>query len=189
MTGSCVLVPDVALASRMTKLAHGIILTLSAEPLEDLRPGALRLLLTLRKLTGHSRRLATYTKSLATLLGRCTNTIRNWRAELIEKGYIHWITDQRTGIVTILLRDRVEPPSRRAKIAEQRRIDALPNPLPWQPPKPVILPPDPRPWWKAPLRTVLAWGGAQNPAPIKPSKKKELGNREILARKWGLLPD
>jgi len=163
----------------MTRLADGIVLTLSAEPLGDLRPGPLRLLLGLRKLAGGSRRLVTYTRSLATLFGRCVNTIRNWRAELVDFGYIHWMTDPRSGQTTILIRERVEPPSRRAKMEEQRRIDARPAPLPWQPPKPVVLPPDPKPWWKKPARSAFSLGGAQSRAPIKPSERKEGSGRSF----------
>ena len=49
-------------ATRLTTpLADGIVLTISAEPLGDLRPGPLRLFLGLRKLAGHARRFTTYT--------------------------------------------------------------------------------------------------------------------------------
>lgn len=158
------------------QLSQGIILTLSAEPLE-LAGGPLRLLLRLRQLAGHSRRLVTYTKSLATLSGCCTNTIRSWRNVLVEAGYIHWVTSPRTGRTTIYLTEKVEPPSRRARMEEQRRIDALPNPLPWQPQKPVVMPPDPKPWWKMPSKVPFFVGGAQPSAPVKTSKKLEAQTR------------
>lgn len=167
-------------------LSRGIVLTLSAEPLE-LPPAPLRLLLRLRQLAGHSRRLVTYTRSLATLMGRTPNTIRNWRAVLVERGYIHWLTDPRSGQTTILITEKVEPPSRRARIQEQRRLDLLPTPLPWQPQKPVVLPPDPQPWWRFPAKSSFCLGGAQSVAAIKPREKTEPARQTALVRKWGLL--
>jgi hypothetical protein len=151
------------------RLAQGIVLTLSAEPLE-LRPAALKFLLRLRQLAGHTRRYVTYTKSLATMFQRCTNSIRTWRNYLVDAGYIHWMTNPRNGKTTILITEKVEPPSRRAKLAEQRRIDALPAPLPWQPPKPVVMPPDKAPWWKYPTKSVFCLGGTQFSATIKTNK-------------------
>jgi hypothetical protein len=95
-----------------------IVLTTSLDPYLDPRlcPGAVRCLGLLRSLAGHSRLLHTLTASLATQLDRCTNTIRNYRTELVEAGYIWWTTDRRTGIVTVLIRGAVEPPSRRAAL-------------------------------------------------------------------------
>lgn len=169
----------------MNTLNRGIVLTLSAEPL-GLPPAPLSFLLRLRQLAGHARRLRTYTQSLATLFGRTTNTIRNWRDVLVEAGYIHWVTDPRTGQTSIFITERVEPPSRRARIEEQRRIDALPSPLPWQPAKPIVLPRDPAPWWRIPFQTRRCLGGAKSFAPIKARFNLEPGTKEILARKWGL---
>lgn len=151
----------------------GIILAMSAEPLGELRPGPLLLLLLLRKLAGESRRLSTYTASLATMLDRCPNTIRTWRAELEEAGYIHFSTSMRTGQTTFYVLERVETPARRAAAEEQRRIEALPAPLPWHPARPIALPPDPAPWWRKPAPALRPWktetsqGGAQKTAPIK----------------------
>jgi hypothetical protein len=139
------------------RLSQGIVLTISAEPLE-LPPQALKLLLRLRQLAGKARRLVTYTQSLATLFNCTTNTIRNWRNVLVEQGYIYWSTNPRTGMTTIMLTEKVEPPSRQAKAEEQRRIDALPMPLPWQKPKPVVLAPDPKPWWKFPAKSAFCLG-------------------------------
>jgi hypothetical protein len=188
--------------ARDNRLGEGIVLTISAEPIGDLRGGPLRLLLQLRQLAGHSRRLVTYTKSLATLFDRCVNTIRAWRTELVKKGYVHATTCARTGTTTYLITERVEPPSRRNHIAEQRRIDALPEPLPWQPKKPKVMKDDPAPWWQWP--DVVDWranskasqGGAQKSAPIKASKNigegrggmppRPLVDRAALAVKWGL---
>ena len=78
-------------------LGEGVILTLNARPLFQLKAGPLRFLLGLRKLAGHSRSFETLTCSLAKLFGRCVNTIRTWRNELVEQGYIQWILDRRTG--------------------------------------------------------------------------------------------
>ena len=93
-----------------------IVLTTSLDPFLDprLRPGAVRCLGLLRSLAGHSRLLSTLTASLARQLGRCTNTVRHYRDELVDAGYICWTTDRRTGIVIVLIRSTVEPPSRRA---------------------------------------------------------------------------
>lgn len=134
-------------------IGEGLILTLDAEPLATLRPGPLRFLLALRKLAGHSRRFLTYTKSLAKLLGRCPNTIRAWRNELVEKGYIHWLTNARTGQTTILIRMAVEPPSRRNQVDPPKRKPGL--------------------WWKKPKDSSAWRGGTQFFASIKP--KKEIG--------------
>jgi hypothetical protein len=169
----------------------GIVLTISAKPL-DLAPGPLKLLLRLRQMAGTDRFFDTLTSSMATILGVSTNTIRNWREVLVEAGYIHWVTrtcNRMSGWTRIYIRESVEPPSRKAKLAEQRRIDAQPAPLPWQKPKPVVLPPNIKPWWKTPVKTILSLGGAQRHAPIKTSEKKEaLEPGEILrlAQKWGL---
>jgi hypothetical protein len=159
------------------RLSEGIVLTFSAEPL-DLPAAPLKFLLRLRQMAGKSRRLVTYTKSLATLFDRCTNTIRNWRNELVDAGYIHWLTCLRTGRTTILIRESVESPSMRARLEEQRRVDALPKPLPWQPPKPVVMPPETKPWWKFPVKSAFCLGGAQLFAPIKTSKKLEPGRTD-----------
>lgn len=167
------------------RLAQGIVLTLSAEAL-DLPAAPLRFLLRLRQMAGHARKLVTYTQSLATLFGRCPNTIRNWRNVLVEAGFIHWMTNSRTGITTIYLTELVEPPSRRAKLAEQRRIDSLPTPLPWQPARPMILPPDPAPWWSFPKKSKFSLRGTQSLAAIKSSKKIKAGELALLAQKWGL---
>jgi len=150
-------------------LSRGIVLTLSAEPLE-LPAAPLRFLLRLRQLAGHSRRLVTFTKSLATLFGVSTNTIRNWRNVLEDDGYIHTWTDQRTGQSTYLITEKVEPPSRRARLAEERRLD--------------VRTPDPKPWWKFPvprgiptpgrgisMKSSFCVGGAKPFAPIKPSTR------------------
>lgn len=95
-----------------------IVLTTSLDPFLDprLRPGAVRCLGLLRSLAGHSRLLSTLTASLARQLDRCTNTIRNYRDELVSAGYIWWTTDRRTGVVTVLIRTAVEPQSRRAAL-------------------------------------------------------------------------
>lgn len=159
------------------RLSSGIVLTLSAEPLE-LPAAPLRFLLRLRQLAGHARRLQTYTKSLATIFEVCPNTIRNWRNVLVDHGYIHWLTNPRSGQTTILITEKVEPPSRRAKVEEQRRIDALPTPLPWQPKKPIVLPPDPKPWWKTPAKSSFCLGGTQPFASIKP-REKCLGEKHV----------
>lgn len=169
------------------RLAQGIVLTMSAQPLE-LPAAPLRLLLRLRQLAGKARKLITYTQSLATIFGCTTNTIRNWRRVLIEAGYIHALTNPRTGMTTILITERVEPPSRRAAIEEQRRIDALPAPLPWQPPKPVAMKPDPRPWWKFPAETVFCVTPTQKSGLMKSSKDLEPGEIDRLAQKYGLAP-
>lgn len=166
-------------------LSSGIVLTMSAEPLELPAP-ALRFLLRLRQLAGHSRRLVTYTKSLATMFDRTTNTIRAWRDVLVEQGYIHWTTNRRTGQSSIYITEKVEPPSRRAKIEEQRRIDALPSPLPWQPAKPIIIPKDLPPWWKLPTISSFCLGGAKLIAPIKTRKILPPEELASLAQKWGL---
>ena len=54
----------------------------------ELRSGPMRLLLALRKMAGTRRHFRTRTKSLASLFGCTTNTIRNWRNELVLRGYI-----------------------------------------------------------------------------------------------------
>jgi hypothetical protein len=169
------------------RLSQGIVLTLSAEPLELPAP-ALRFLLRLRQLAGHARRLVTYTQSLATMFDRTTNTIRAWRNVLVDQGYIHWVTDRRTGQSSIYLTEKVEPPSRRALIQEQKRIDALPSPLPWQPPKPIVLPKDPPAWWRLPTKSMFSLGGAKLSAPIKSREILPPDQLSLLAQKWGLSP-
>jgi hypothetical protein len=95
-----------------------IVLTCSLTPFLDdtICPGAVRALALCRALAGHRRTFQTLTCSLARQLGRCTNTVRNYRDQLVEAGYIWWTTNQRTGIATIFIRGAVEPPSRRAAL-------------------------------------------------------------------------
>jgi len=95
-----------------------ILLTCSLTPFLDdtICDGAVRFLALARSLAGHRRMFETYTKSLATQLGRCTNTIRNHREQLVEAGYLWWSTNKKTGITTIFIRGAVEPPSRRAAL-------------------------------------------------------------------------
>jgi hypothetical protein len=161
------------------------VLTISAEPL-DLPAQALKFLLRLRQMAGKARKLTTYTKSLATIFNRTTNTIRNWRDYLLDAGYIHWLTDRRTGMTTIMITELVEPPSRRARIELQRQIDALPLPLPWQPQKPVVMGPDPKPWSKFPMISKFCMGGAKLIEDIKTSKKEEPEERTLFLEKWDL---
>lgn len=165
-------------------LNQGIVLTLSAEPL-DLPAGPLKLLLRLRQLAGKARRITTYTQSLATLFERTTNTIRAWRNVLVEAGYIHWVTNQRTGQTSIYITELVEPPSRRALIQEQQRLDALPSLLPWQKPRPRLLK-EHRPWWRLPTDSVFCVGGAKLVALIKVRKILPPEELSKLAQKWGL---
>jgi hypothetical protein len=92
---------------------------------------------------------------------------------------------------TYRIREAVEPPSRRAQIEEQRRIDAFPEPLPWQPPKPVVMKPDRKPWWQRPeiidwkerTRSKACQGGAQFFAAIKSRLEKEGQRRGQVAPK------
>ena len=95
-----------------------ILLTCSLTPFLDdaICPGAVRFLALARSLAGHRRMFETLTSSLATQLGRCTNTIRNYREQLVEAGYLWWSTNRITGITTIFIRGAVEPPSRRAAL-------------------------------------------------------------------------
>lgn len=101
-------------------MSNRIVLTTSLDPFLDrrLRGDAPRCLALLRSLAGHARTFTTLTSSLAKQLGRCTNTIRNYRADLVAAGYIWWTTDPRTGHTTVLIREAVEPPSRRAALAD-----------------------------------------------------------------------
>jgi len=59
---------------------------------------------------------ATLTKSLATQLGRCVNTVRAYRDELVQAGYIWWTTNPRTGVATVMIRSSVEAPSRQTAL-------------------------------------------------------------------------
>jgi hypothetical protein len=95
-----------------------ILLTCSLTPFLDdtICPGAVRCLALARSLAGHSRTFQTLTSSLARQLNRCTNTVRNYRDQLVEAGYLWWETNKRTGITTIFIRGAVEPPSRRAAL-------------------------------------------------------------------------
>ena len=95
-----------------------ILLTCSLTPFLDdaICPGAVRCLALARSLAGHSRTFQTLTSSLARQLNRCTNTVRNYRDQLVEAGYLWWETNKRTGVTTIFIRSAVEPPSRRAAL-------------------------------------------------------------------------
>ena len=86
-------------------MSNRIVLTMSLDPYLTpiLRPGSVRCLVLLRSLAGHERMFTTFTKSLATQLRRCVNTVRAYRDELVEAGYIHWTTNSRTGIVTVMI--------------------------------------------------------------------------------------
>jgi DNA-binding transcriptional MocR family regulator len=133
-------------------MTNSIILTMGCAPLDDeaLSDGAYRLLCKLRSLAGHARVLQTFTSSLAALMRRGTNTIRCHLGELENYGYIYASTDKRTGVTTIRIRESVEPPSRQARLAEQRKIDEAPTPLPFQKPRPQVIKPDKEPWWRKP---------------------------------------
>lgn len=139
-------------------LTRGLILTMDAAVLE-LRSGPMRLLLALRKMAGTRRHFRTRTKSLATLFGCTTNTIRNWRNELVLRGYIHWITDPLSGVTTIMIRLKAEPPERRNQEVKPSRK------LWWMEPRSI----GPKSWWKfgAGSRTGGGEGGAKFSAPIK----------------------
>ena len=52
-------------------------------------------------LAGKARVLCTLTCSLARHLGRCVNTVRTYRDQLVAAGYLAWVTDRRTGVTTI----------------------------------------------------------------------------------------
>lgn len=106
---------------------------------------------------------------------------------LVEAGYIHWYTNPRTGQTSIYITELVEPPSRRAMIEEQQRLDTLPSPLPWQKPRPQLLR-EHRPWWKSPIESAFCLGGAKFSAPIKSREKKTPEELLQLAQKWGLSP-
>jgi len=106
-----------------------ICLTMSAAPILDrqINGPALRCLALVRSLAGHRRMFQTLTQSLATQLDRCTNTIRTYRDQLVAAGYIWWTTNKRTGITTIMIREAVEPPSRRAKLEAERQAESYPQ--------------------------------------------------------------
>jgi hypothetical protein len=102
-------------------MSNRLVLTTSLDPYLDprLRPGSSRCLALLRSLAGHSRMFTTLTRSIATQMDRCGNTIRAYRAELVDAGYIWWVTDKRTGHTTVMIRAPVEPPSRRAALTDE----------------------------------------------------------------------
>lgn len=132
--------------------SNRIVLTTSLDPFLDdrLRDGSKTCLTLLRSLAGHARMFQTLTCSLARQLDRCTNTIRAYRDELVEAGYIWWTTDRRTGISTIFIRTAVEPPSRRAALEGGAQFLA-----PIKPSK-EILPPQRRPAvWQAPVKALV----------------------------------
>ena len=139
-------------------LTRGLVLTMDAAVLE-LRSGPMRLLLALRKMAGTRRHFRTRTKSLARLFGCTTNTIRNWRNELVLQGYIHWITDPLSGVTTIMIRLKAEPP-------ERRNQEDKPSRKPWwMEPRSI----GPKSWWKfgAGPRARGGEGGAKFSAPVK----------------------
>jgi hypothetical protein len=135
-----------------------IVLTMSLAATLDpaIDGGAHRLLSYVRSLAGHRRMVVVLTKALATALGKCTNTIRNYRDPLVAGGYIWWVTDKKTGKTTIFLREKVEPPSRRAQLADERQAER-----------------QAKAWPRMPNNSKLG-GGAQKFAPIKTSKKESL---------------
>lgn len=172
------------------RLSQGIVLSLSAEPL-NLPAAPLRFLLRLRQLAGENRWYETHTSSLARIMECCPNTIRNWRNILIEAGYLHWVTDLRNRCIRFYLTPKVETPTMRALIEEQQRLDALPAPLPWQPPRPILIPAPPRPWWKSAAISNRCLGSAQQAASLKKSGQNlcwPQGQKEDLAQEWGPLP-
>ena len=160
-----------------------IVLTVSADAVldPDLSDGAVRLLMLIRSLAGHSRVLVTLTQSLATQLRRHPDTIRDWRGQLEAGDYISSHTDPHSGRSTILVREAVEPPSRRALMAAQREEDVRPAPLPWQTPRLVILKPDPKPWGTLPQARpwrnsrAAAWAGQ-----LGAGRGRDIKTRKIL---------
>jgi hypothetical protein len=96
-----------------------------------LNAGAYRCLTLLRSLSGRARTLDTLTCSIARQMGKCTNTIRTYRDQLVAAGYVWWTTNRRTGITRVLILDPVEPVERTAG-QERAAWPKLPSPANWR---------------------------------------------------------
>lgn len=108
-----------------------IVLTMALEPALDrsISPGAYRCLVLLRSLAGRARQVRTLTCALGRQLGRCTNTIRTYRDQLVGAGYVWWATDRRSGVTTVVIRSAVEvgPATGQGRGVWPRE----PQPAPW----------------------------------------------------------
>jgi hypothetical protein len=103
----------------------------------------------------------TLTCSLARQLGRTPNTIRNYYRALVAAGLLTWTTDRKSGMVTLVLSETVEPPERKAEAPDLCPTDGTKA----QAARPWPRLPSPRAWFRRRRE------GAQNPAHVNEEKR------------------
>jgi hypothetical protein len=133
--------------------------TISFAPVVDFRlsDGCLRFLTFLRARIGRGKCWRVLTGSIAKQLGRTRRTILNYIHEAVPAGFLISEFDRRTGITTLRLTERMEPPLPRPPQADR---------APW--------PREPRPalWWPKAAIAALRRGGAKLSAAINRGEDK-----------------
>jgi len=117
-------------------------------PVVDLRltDGCLRFLAFLRARIGRGESWRVLTGSIAKQLGRTRRTILNYIHEAIPAGLLQSEFDRRTGITTLRLTERMEPPRPKPPSGDR---------APWpREPQPAL-------WWHKAAKSALRKGGAK----------------------------
>ena len=133
-------------------------------PVVDCRlsDGCVRFLAFLRARIGRGNSWRVLTGSIAKQIGRTRRTIRNYIREAVPAGFLQSEFDRRTGLTTLCLTERMEPP-----LPEPPRADREPWP---REPQPAL-------WWHKAALSALRRGGAKLSSAInRPGKEEELGN-------------
>src|SRR5215217_5223188 len=139
--------------------------SISFAPVVDFRltDGCLRFLAFLRARIGRGECWRVLTGSIAKQLGRTRRTILNYIHEAVPAGLLISEFDRRTGITTLRLTERMEPPLPKPPQADR---------APW--------PREPRPalWWPKAAIAALRKGGGKLSAAINSGRKeKRLKNK------------
>src|SRR5215212_3869072 len=140
--------------------------SISFAPVVDFRlsDGCLRFLAFLRARIGRGQCWRVLTGSVAKQLGRTRRTVLNYIHEAVPAGLLISEFDRRTGITTLRLTQRIEPP-----------LPALPpgDREPWpREPKPTL-------WWHKAAKSALRRGGAKVSSAInRQSEERRLGNKD-----------
>jgi hypothetical protein len=139
--------------------------SISFAPVVDFRlsDGCVRFLAFVRARIGRGECWRVLTGSIAKQLGRTRRTILNYIHEAVPAGLLISEFDRRTGITTLRLTERMEPPPPKPPQADR---------APWpREPKPAL-------WWpKAAIAALRKGGGKLSAAINREGKEKRLKNK------------